>query len=32
VTAIHKNMTEEEKELVLMNKEKRAKRLGAVKN
>lgn len=29
VTSIHKNMTDEEKELVLMNKEKRAKRLAA---
>jgi hypothetical protein len=28
VTAIHKNMTEEEKALVTMNKEKRAKKLG----
>jgi hypothetical protein len=29
VIAIHKNMTEEEKNLVTMNKEKRAKKLGA---
>jgi len=31
VTAVHKNMTEEEKDLMLMNKDKRAKKLGMKK-